>query len=365
MGFTCGIVGLPNVGKSTLFNSLTRTSAAQAANYAFTTVEPNVGCVAVPDTRLHRIARLAKSATESPSQIEFVDIAGLVRGASHGEGLGNRFLGHIHNVDAILHVVRCFEEVTVTHVLGRVDPVADAELVETELLLADLERMERRTDLIEKQARCGDKDARAKSPAMRKVLQGLRAGTPAAHLELGEGDRRAVAELGLLTGKPLLYVCNVGEPDGKPNRHAAHLAAKATAEGRGAIELCAAMEAELAALRDEAERREYAIAAGADETGLNRMIRAGYALLDLVTFFTAGPVEARAWTIRRGTKLPQAAGCIHSDMERGFIRAEVIPSESYIACGGDAAAKGAGRMRVEGKEYIVQDGDVLFVRFNV
>ena len=366
MGFTCGIIGLPNVGKSTLFNALTRTAAAQAANYPFTTIDPNVGRVAAIDPRLRDIARLAKSARQAPAQIEFVDIAGLVRGASRGEGLGNRFLGHIRGVDAILHVVRCFEGGGVAHVADRVDPAADADTVETELLLADLESMERRTGAAEKRASGGDKESRRELPRMRKMLESLRAGTPAARAGLEDAERGAGGELGLLTAKPILYVCNVDEDAAaEGNRHSACISAKAVAEGRGTVVLCAAMEAELAALDGEDERREYLAAAGLPESGLDRVIRAGYGLLDLVTFFTAGPNEARAWTVERGTKLPRAAGRIHTDMERGFIRAEVIPCAAYVARGGETAAKAAGEMRLEGKDYVVQDGDVLLIRFNV
>ena len=343
MGFRCGIVGLPNVGKSTLFNALTETAAAQAANYPFCTIEPNVGRVAVPDPRLDEIARVAKSAQEIETQLEFVDIAGLVRGASQGEGLGNQFLGNIREVDAIVHVLRCFEEGDVTHVEGRVDPVADADTVETELMLADLESLEKRVPALAKKAQQGDKEAKVQASV------------------LGQALERAQ----LLTAKPVLYVCNVDEGDAASgNAHSARVFEKAAAEGAGAVVISAAIEAEIATM-DPADRPEFLKDLGLEETGLSQVIRAGYDLLHLITFFTAGPKEARAWTVEKGAKAPQAAGAIHTDFERGFIRAETIAYEDFVKYGGEAGAKEAGRMRSEGKEYVVQDGDVMLFRFNV
>ena len=366
MGFTCGIVGLPNVGKSTLFNALTATQAAQAANYPFTTIEPNVGKVAVPDPRLDKLAVLAKSVKVVPNQISFVDIAGLVKGASTGEGLGNQFLGHIREVDAVLHLVRCFEDGNVIHVNNKVDPVADAETIETELMLADLDSLERRVNGLEKKARGGDRDAKALMPVVDKLIKALREGTPANRVAFEGAEKLLVPGLQLLTGKPLLYVCNVGEADAAAgNELTQRMAAKAKAEGRGHVVICASMEAELAGLSDAAEQAEYLAAAGLKESGLTQVIRAGYDLLGLITFFTVGPTETRAWTIPKGAKAPQAAGQIHSDMERGFIRAEVIAYDDYVAQGGEQGAKAAGRMRSEGKEYVVQDGDTMLIRFAV
>jgi len=366
MGFSCGIVGLPNVGKSTLFNALTHTTLAQAANYAFTTIDSDVGQVAVPDSRLTNLARLARSAKIVPTQIEFVDIAGLVRGASGGEGLGNKFLGHIRQVDAIIHLVRCFEGGNVSHVDGRVDPVADVETIETELLLADLESMERRTEQGKKKTKGHNKELTRSDLVMRKVLDGLALGVPVARAALTDAEREIVAGLGLLTAKPVLYVCNVGEADvASGNVHSARIVERAAAENRSVIILCAAMEAELSALDSESERMEYLQSAGLTETGLGRVIREGYELLGLLTFFTAGRTEAHAWTVRRGTKAKEVAGRIHTDMERGFIRAEVIAYDDYATAGTEAAARAAGKMRLEGKDYVVVDGDVLLIRFNV
>ena len=366
MGFTCGIVGLPNVGKSTLFNALTATQAAQAANYPFTTIEPNVGKVSVPDERLDKIAALAKSAKVVPTQLSFVDIAGLVKGASQGEGLGNQFLGHIREVDAVLHLVRCFEDSNVVHVAGRVDPVADSETIETELMLADMDSLERRKVPLEKSARGGDKEAKATLPLVAKMLDALRAGTPAGRVSLTSDEVPLAKTLGLMTAKPVLYVCNVSEKDAaNGNEHTKKMEAKAKAEGRGIVVISAALEAEVALLGDPAEQREYLNSLGLQETGLTRVIRAGYALLGLITFLTAGPKESRAWTIPKGTKAPGAAGQIHSDLERGFIRAEVIAYEDYLKAGGEPAARAAGKMRSEGKEYVVQDGDVLLIKFAV
>ncbi|MDP8995327.1 MAG: redox-regulated ATPase YchF [Pseudomonadota bacterium] len=366
MGFRCGILGLPNVGKSTLFNALTETAAAQAANYPFCTIEPNVGRVAVPDERLHRIAAIARSAQTIPTQLEFVDIAGLVRGASRGEGLGNQFLANIREVDAIVHVLRCFEGGDVTHVEGRVDPIADAETVETELMLADLESLEKRVPNLVKKAQQGDKEARLQASVLGQALELLRASKPARLTRpKDEEEEKALERAQLLTAKPVLYLCNVGEADAaEGNAHSARVFARAAAEGAGAVVISAAIEAEIATMAPE-DRGEFLADLGLEEPGLARVIRAGYQLLDLITFFTAGPKEARAWTIEKGARAPQAAGVIHTDFERGFIRAETIAYEDYIAFGGEAGAKEAGRMRSEGKDYVVRDGDVMLFRFNV
>jgi GTP-binding protein YchF len=365
MGFTCGIVGLPNVGKSTLFNALTETAAAAAENYPFCTIEPNVGRVPVPDPRLDRIAAIAKSAKVIPTQLEFVDIAGLVRGASKGEGLGNQFLAHIREVDAIIHVLRCFEG-EVTHVEGSVDPVRDAETVDTELMLADLESLERRADALVKKARGADKEAKALLPVVEQVLAALREGKPARGVALSEEERPILRGLQLLSAKPILYCSNVEEAAAATgNVLSARVAARAAEEGNEAVAISAAIEAEVAQLRDPAERREFLESLGLEETGLARIIRAGYSLLDLLTFFTAGPKESRAWTVRRGAKAPEAAGVIHTDFERGFIRAETIAYEDFVACGGEQGAKDKGLMRAEGKDYVVKDGDIFHFRFNV
>ena len=363
MGFKCGIVGLPNVGKSTLFNALTETAAAQAANYPFCTIEPNVGEVAVPDPRLETLAALAKSATIVPTRLTFVDIAGLVRGASKGEGLGNQFLANIREVDAIAHVVRCFEDTDVTHVEGRIDPVADIETVETELMLADLDSLERRADGLAKKAKGGDKEAKEALDLINRALALLREGKPARLTERKPEEERAFHMLGLLTALPVLYVCNVDEASAASgNAFSRKVESRAKEEGAAAVVISAKIEAEIAVLSRE-ERGEYLSAVGLKEAGLDRLIRAGYALLDLVTFFTAGPKETRAWTITRGTKAPQAAGTIHSDFEQGFIRAETIAYDDYVACGGESGARDAGKMRLEGKDYVVQDGDVMHFRF--
>ncbi len=364
MGFKCGIVGLPNVGKSTLFNALTETAAAQAANYPFCTIEPNVGEVAVPDPRLETLAVLAKSATIVPTRLTFVDIAGLVRGASKGEGLGNQFLANIREVDAIAHVVRCFEDTDVTHVEGRIDPIADIETVETELMLADLDSLERRVDGLNKKAKGGDKEAKETLDLINRALALLREGKPARLTVRKPEEEPAFHMLGLLTSLPVLYVCNVDEASAASgNAYARQVEARAAAEGAAAIVISAKIEAEIAVLARD-ERNEYLAAVGLKEPGLDRLIRAGYALLHLVTFFTAGPKETRAWTVTRGTKAPQAAGVIHTDFERGFIRAETIAYDDYVAYGGEAGTRDAGKMRLEGKDYVVEDGDVMHFRFS-
>jgi ribosome-binding ATPase len=366
MGFRCGIVGLPNVGKSTLFNALTETAAAQAANYPFCTIEPNVGRVAVPDPRLQEIAKIAKSANIIETQLEFVDIAGLVRGASKGEGLGNQFLANIREVDAIVHVLRCFEGGDVTHVEGRVDPVADAETVETELMLADLESLEKRVPNLAKRATQGDKEAKVQASVLGQALELLRDSKPARLTQpKDEEERIALERAQLLTAKPILYVCNVDEGDAaKGNAHSARVFEKAAAEGAKAVIISAAIEAEIATMPEE-DRAEFLSDLGLEETGLSRIIRAGYELLDLITFFTAGPKESRAWTVEKGAKAPQAAGVIHTDFERGFIRAETIAYDDYVALGGESGARDAGKLRSEGKDYVTKDGDVMLFRFNV
>jgi GTP-binding protein YchF len=366
MGFNCGIVGLPNVGKSTLFNALTQTAAAQAANYPFCTIEPNVGRVAVPDPRLDTLTTIGKSAKEIPTQLEFVDIAGLVRGASKGEGLGNQFLANIREVDAIVHVLRCFEDGDVTHVEGSVDPVRDAETIETELMLSDLESLERRIVPLEKKAKGGDKEAKAQVEVMTPILAALRDGRPARAVALDDEQKRLAGQLGLLTLKPVLYACNVDEGSAaEGNAFSERVAKMAADQDARTVVISAAIEAEVAQLASEAERKEFLETLGLAETGLARVIRAGYDLLHLVTFFTVGPKEARAWTVRKGAKAPQAAGVIHTDFERGFIRAETIAFDDFVACGGEAGAKEAGKMRLEGKEYVVADGDIFHFLFNV
>ena len=366
MGFNCGIVGLPNVGKSTLFNALTATQAAEAANYPFCTIEPNIGRVAVPDERLDTLAGLARSAKIVPTQLEFVDIAGLARGAHKGEGLGNQFLGHIREVDAILHVVRAFADDNVAHVEGSIDPVRDAETVETELMLADLDSLERRAAMLEKRARGDDKEARALLRVVEPVLAGLRRGVPARGAGLDAEQRKLLPALQLLTAKPVLYVANVEEASAAAgNAQSDRLARWAAANGARTVVISAAIEAEVAGLADAQEKREFLAAIGLEETGLARVIREGYALLDLITFFTAGPKEARAWTIPRGTKAREAAGSIHTDFEKGFIRAETIAYADFVASGGEQGAKDAGRMRLEGADYVVADGDVMHFRFNL
>ncbi len=366
MGFNCGIVGLPNVGKSTLFNALTATAAAEAANYPFCTIEPNIGRVAVPDERLEVCARLAKSAKIVPTQLEFVDIAGLVRGASRGEGLGNQFLGHIRAVDAIAHVLRCFEDGKVTHVEGSIDPIRDAETVETELLLADLDSLERRLVATQKKVRGDDRDAKAQLAVMEPVLAALREGKPARTVAVTPEQQPIFKALELLSAKPVLYVCNVEErAAAKGTAQSARVADYARAQGAASVVISAAIEAEVAQLADAAEKREFLATLGLAEAGLARVIHAGYRLLDLITFFTVGPKEAHAWTVAQRTKAPQAAGAIHSDFEKGFIRAETISYDDFVAQGGEQGAKEAGKMRLEGADYAIQDGDILYFRFNV
>ena len=366
MGFRCGIVGLPNVGKSTLFNALTETQAAQAANYPFCTIEPNVGQVAVPDSRLYELAKIAGSAKIIETQLAFVDIAGLVKGASKGEGLGNQFLGNIREVDAIVHVLRCFEDDDIQHVANKVDPLADAEVVETELLLADLESLEKRVPAAAKRATSGDKEAKITASVLGQSLDLLREGKPARLTEpKDEEEARIFRQAQLLSAKPVLYVCNVAEEDAATgNALTEQVFAKAKSEGAQAVIVSAAIEAELVGM-DMDERGEFLESLGLAETGLARVIRAGYELLELQTFFTVGPKEARAWTMHKGAKAPQAAGEIHTDFEKGFIRAETIAFADYIALGGEAGARDAGKLRQEGKEYVVQDGDVLHFKFNV
>jgi GTP-binding protein YchF len=365
MGFNCGIVGLPNVGKSTLFNALTATQAAEAANYPFCTIEPNIGRVAVPDERLEVCAKLAKSAKIVPTQLEFVDIAGLVRGASKGEGLGNQFLGHIRAVDAIAHVLRCFADGNVTHVEGSLDPARDAETVETELLLADLESLDRRVKAAEKKARGNDKEAKAQVALMERANAWLAEGKPARSLEVSAEERPLFRDLQLLSAKPVLYIANVDEASAAiGNDLSVRVAAYAKERGADSVVISAAIESELAQLPD-ADKQEYLATLGLEQPGLARVIRAGYRLLDLITFLTVGPKESHAWTVAQGTKAPQAAGAIHTDFEKGFIRAETISYTDFVACGGEQGAKEAGKMRLEGSEYVVADGDILHFRFNL
>ena len=362
----CGIVGLPNVGKSTLFNALLARAAAEAANYPFCTIEPNTGRVGVPDERLDKIALLAKSAQVVPAQIDFVDIAGLVRGASKGEGLGNQFLANIREVDAIIQVLRCFEDENVTHVEGRIDPLRDAETVAVEMMLADLESLERRADSIAKKAKSGEAEAKADLRVIEPILRALRNGSPARSVAVAPDDERRLKMLQLLTAKPVLYVCNVGEDEAATgNALSENIAAMAAKEGAGSVVISAKVEAEVAQLEDPIERQEFLESLGLKETGLVRVIRAAYALLGLITFLTAGPKESRAWTVRRGAKGPEAAGTIHTDFERGFICAETIAYDDYVGLGGEQGAKNAGKMRQEGRDYVVKDGDVMLFRFNV
>jgi len=366
MGFKCGIVGLPNVGKSTLFNALTQTAAAQAANYPFCTIEPNVGEIAVPDPRLEKLSAIAESEKIVPTRITFVDIAGLVRGASKGEGLGNQFLATIREVDAIVHVVRCFVDPDVTHVEGKIDPIADIETVETELMLADLDSLEKRVDSLEKKAKgSGEeaKEAKAALDLIERSLVLLREGKPARFVVRKSEEEKLFHSLGLLTSAPVLYACNVDEGSASTgNEFSRKVEERAKAENAVAVVISAKIESEIATLSPD-ERKEYLAAVGLNEAGLDRLIRSGYALLHLVTYFTAGPKEARAWTVTQGTKAPQAAGVIHTDFERGFIRAETIAYDDYVRLGGEAGARDSGKLRLEGKEYVVADGDVMHFRF--
>ncbi|MBY0502058.1 MAG: redox-regulated ATPase YchF [Alphaproteobacteria bacterium] len=366
MGFKCGIVGLPNVGKSTLFNALTATAAAEAANYPFCTIEPNVGRVGVPDNRLYELARIAGSGKIIPTQLEFVDIAGLVRGASRGEGLGNQFLGHIREVDAIVHVVRCFEDSDITHVEGEIHPIRDIDIIETELMLADLESLEKRMPALEKKLRLKDPQALIQYPLMERALNLLKEGKPARFVQCAPEEKIELQRLQLITTKPILYVCNVAENEARTgNRFTELVKERAAKEEARSVLISAAIEAEVASLESEEEKVEFLESLGLHETGLARVIREGHSLLNLITFFTIGPKEAHAWTVEKGAKAPQAAGEIHTDFERGFICAETISYEDYVAFQGEQGSKAAGKLRLEGRDYVVQDGDIFHFRFNV
>ena len=367
MGFNCGIIGLPNVGKSTLFNALTSTAAAEAANYPFCTIEPNIGRVGVPDERLDLIAKLAKSAKIIPTQLEFVDIAGLVKGASKGEGLGNQFLANIRETDAIIHVLRCFEDDNITHVDGSVQPLRDIETIETELMLADLDSLERRMNSAEKKAKGGDRDSKADLLVMDRVLKLLQAGSPARQIsDWDSSELPRFKMLNLLSAKPMLFVCNVDESlAAKGNSLSKSVIEYARKEKSECVVISAAIEAEISQLTSFEERQEFLNTLGLESSGLYRLIQSGYRLLNLLTFFTVGPKEARAWTISSGAKAPQGAGVIHTDFERGFIRAETISYQDFIEQKGEQGAKDAGKMRVEGSDYLIQNGDILHFRFNV
>ncbi len=366
MSFNCGIVGLPNVGKSTLFNALTSTQAAEAANFPFCTIEPNKGIVSVPDERLDNLAKLAGSAKTIHTQIEFVDIAGLVKGASDGEGLGNQFLSHVREVDAIIHVIRCFEDDNISHVSGKIDPVGDADTIETELILADLESAEKRIPNLEKKVKKGDKEAEEELRLIKAAYSKLSEGAPASSTDLSAEDQAKLKKLQLITTKPILYLCNVGEDDASTgNEYSRQVEEYANSKGRTAPTISSKIESEIASLESEEEKQVFLQEIGLEQTGLTRVIHACYNMLNLKSYFTVGPQEAKAWTFTEGMTAPQAAGIIHSDFERGFIKAETISYEDYIHYNGEAGAREAGRVRLEGKDYLVKDGDVIHFRFNV